>query len=42
MYDIKVEDSENVYIQAAEKAIHIFLEAAIPGQFLVDVFPPCS
>jgi hypothetical protein len=42
VYDIKAQDNNIEFIEIAEKAMHVGLEAAIPGQFLVDVFPICS
>jgi hypothetical protein len=39
IYDIHVESHEDVFVQNAEKAINAAQQAAIPGHFLVDVFP---
>jgi hypothetical protein len=39
VYDIKPEDDNRVFINVAEKAMDVAAETAIPGQFLVDVFP---
>jgi hypothetical protein len=39
IYDIKVDDSKSIYIQAAENAIKAALEVTLPGRFLVEFFP---
>ena len=38
-YGIKVQDSDDHYISLAEEVVNRGSEAAIPGAFLVDVFP---
>ena len=39
VYGIKVQESGDRYISLAEEVIHAGNEAAIPGAFLVDLFP---
>lgn len=38
-YGLQIQPSNDPYIELAEKASASFLEAAVPGAFLVDVFP---
>ncbi|PPQ66787.1 hypothetical protein CVT24_008696 [Panaeolus cyanescens] len=38
-YGLQIKPSNDPYIQLAEEASASFLEAAVPGAFLVDVFP---
>jgi hypothetical protein len=41
VYGIDIKSGEDEYITIPEKVLHALSEAAIPGRFLVDLFPIC-
>jgi cytochrome P450 len=41
VYGIDIKSGEEEYITMPEQVLHILSEAAIPGRFLVDLFPIC-
>jgi hypothetical protein len=38
-YGLDIEQKDDPYIQTSEEAVHALAVAAIPGTFLVDIFP---
>ena len=39
MYDIDIQESGDPYVTLAEEAMNGINQAAVPGAFLVDIFP---
>jgi hypothetical protein len=42
VYAIEVLDTDDPYIETAEKAMSYLNKAGVPGAFLVDIFPICA
>ena len=38
-YGIEIKETNDIYIDAAEKAMNTMIETAVPGAFLVDLIP---
>jgi len=41
-YGIQIEESDDIYINAAEEAAESMIQAGIPGRFIVDFIPLCE
>ena len=41
-YGIQTEESNDIYLKAAEEAAESMIQAGIPGRFIVDFIPLCE
>jgi hypothetical protein len=41
-YGFDIKSHDDPFLSAAERALAIILEVAVPGAFLVDTFPICT